>query len=381
MPRENVHTRGIFRGVTRYARPFRAWNFHLGLPRAQVVAALRRWAPSGIIASIPDRAMERRIARLGLPMVNCSSDRDEDGINRVVSDNLAVGRLAAEHLLGRGCRHLGFCGEPKSLASRQRLEGLISRAEQVGVTVHRFVRDGDAALVGQIGWEVSSQDPSLQRWIAELPKPVGVLACHDHVAMLLSEVCLELGVVVPAEVAVLGVDNDAMLCEMAYPSLSSVQTPQEKIGFEAARRLDQLMNDGDSPPSVLRLPPQGVVTRQSTDALSADDAVVAQAMRFISEHADVPIRVSDVVEHVGGSRRSLESRFRTTVGQSVLSAIQQAHIALANELLSGTDASLEQIAEACGFNSRERFSHVYRQITGQTPRGAFPRTGPLDPMP
>src|SRR5690606_35483073 len=122
MPRADAHTRGVFRGVARYARPFRPWNFHLGLPRPEALGYLRRWRAAGIIATVRDAGLERRVARLGIPLVNCSSDMAGGEVDRVVTDNRRVGALAAEHFLGRGHRRLAYCGEPNSLASRERFE-------------------------------------------------------------------------------------------------------------------------------------------------------------------------------------------------------------------------------------------------------------------
>ncbi|MCC6679937.1 MAG: DNA-binding transcriptional regulator [Phycisphaeraceae bacterium] len=372
MPRADAHTRGIFRGITRYARPFRAWNFHLGLPHADVLGNLRRWKPAGIIATITDARLERRIAAMNLPIVNCSSNLSDHSVDRVITDMPLVGKLAAEYFLERGLPHLAYCGEAQSHASRLCHDSFRRRAASAGVTVQEYARRDSTLMIGEIGWRVSSSDAALQRWITSLPKPVGLLACHDPMAMLLSEVCREIGVNVPGQVSILGIDNDVMLCEMAYPTLSSVQIQQEKIGFEAARRLDQLFHRRRNRPSIRCIAPLGIITRQSTDVLAADDRLVAEALRYIQEHADRPIRVSDVVTRVGLSRRALEGRFKAAVGHSILLHIQREHIALANRLLASTSLNLDDVAHASGFNSRERFSHVYRQVTGLTPRAAFP---------
>ncbi|MBL4701654.1 MAG: substrate-binding domain-containing protein [Phycisphaeraceae bacterium] len=371
MPRADAHTRGIFCGITRYARPLRAWVFHMGLADASIMTDLRRWKPHGIIATLPNEKIENRFVKLGVPVVNCSSNITTPGGNRVITDNAAVGQLAAEHLLARGLKHMAYCGESKMQASDDRARAFL---EHVKMPVHQYVDQVVQSHVGEIGWRVSDQNDQLRQWLKNLPKPVGVLACHDPMAMVLVEICRQLDINVPGDVAILGVDDDAMLCEMAYPTLSSVQMAHERIGFEAARRLDQLMADPTLEPTVQRISPMGVVARQSTDAMASDDSVVAAVLRYIHEHADEPIRVSDVVQQVTISRRSLEMRFEAAIGTSILHAIQMAHIDLARELLASTQLSIEQIALACGFNSRERFSAVYLQLAGQTPGRGRGRT-------
>lgn len=364
MPRADVHTRGIFAGITLYARPLRAWQFHVGLPDVSILSDLRRWKPHGIIATVPHASLENRFAAMGVPMVNCSSNLTGVGVNRVMTDNRIVGRMAADYFLARGFRHLAYCGEVGMAASQIRYEAFADHAK---MPVSHYVDQTRQQKIGEVGWRVSDQDHHLKQWLVSLPRPTGILACHDPMAIVLIEVCRQLQIEVPGELAILGVDDDAMLCEMAYPTLSSVQMSHQKIGFESARRLDQLMTEPTSKPTLALISPVGVVTRQSTDALASDDPVVAAALQYIHEHADQPIRVLDVVGQVSVSRRSLEIRFETAVETSILQAIQQAHVDLAKQLLARTQMSVEQIALDSGFNSRERFSAVFRQMTGQTP--------------
>lgn len=364
MPRADIHTRGIFAGITRYARPLRAWLFHMGLPDASILSDLRRWQPHGIIATIPNGKLENRFKTLGVPIVNCSSNLSASNMHRVITDNHAVGQMAATYLAARGYKHLAYCGESQMGASRARQEAFIKYAP---TTVHLYEDQHAQQQVGEVGWRVTDQDDHLQQWLEHLPKPAAILACHDPMAMVLLEVCRQLGIDVPGELAILGVDNDQMLCEMAYPTLSSVQMAHDRIGFEAARVLDQLMTEDACEPYVLSIKPTGVVTRQSTDALASGDNRVGACIRFIHEHADQPIRVMDVVEHAGVSRRSLEMRFESAIGKSILHVIQQTHIELAQQLITKTQMSLEAIAQACGFNSRERFSAVFREHLGMTP--------------
>jgi LacI family transcriptional regulator len=364
MSQADMHTRGIFAGITRYARPLRAWQFHLGLPDARILPGLRKWKPHGIIATLPHADLEKRFASLKLPMVNCSSNLTSDAVHRVITDNQAVGRLAADYLLSRGYEHLAFCGETGMGASVDRYA---SFCQAVSDKVHCFVDPHGQQQVGEVGWRVSDQDQQLRQWLIDLPKPAGILACHDLMAMVLLEVCRQLHINVPGELAILGVDDDSMLCQMAYPTLSSVRMAHERIGFEAARLLDQVMLEPLLPKQCIRIGPLNIVTRQSTDALASDDRLVAQAVRYIQEHADQPIRVTDVVEQTTVSRRNLEMRFDASLGKSILEVIQQAHVDLACQLLSSTQISIEQIASASGFNSRERFSAVFHERIGQTP--------------
>ncbi|HAI12404.1 MAG TPA: hypothetical protein DCM28_11915 [Phycisphaerales bacterium] len=364
MPRADVHTRGIFCGITRFARPLRAWQFHMGLPEASIMNDLRRWRPHGIIATIPNHKLEKRFQSLKVPLVNCSSNCSSAKLHRVITDNQAVGKMAATYLTAKGYKHLAYCGESHMGASRDRQNAFIKHAP---ATVHLHEDHCVQEQVGEVGWRVSDQDDRLRQWLIQLPKPAGILACHDPIALVLLETCRQLNIDVPGELAILGVDNDQLLCEMAYPTLSSIEMAHERIGFEAARVLDQLLTDSKIKPFIQTIKPLGVATRQSTDGLASADSLVGAAVRYIHEHADHPIRVMDVVQQSAVSRRNLEMRFESAIGKSILQVIQQAHIKLAQQLLTRTQLSIEEIAPACGYNSRERFSAVFREHVGLTP--------------
>ncbi len=159
---------------------------------------------------------------------------------------------------------------------------------------------------------------------------------------MLAEACRWLGLQVPSQVAILGVDDDPVLCELAYPCLSSNRVPQEQIGFAAAKRLDELLRGPPSPPRVMRIGTASITTRQTTAAPAERDPAVLAALRFIVEQAHRPIRVTDVLHPVGGSRRNLELRFSRARGQTLLDAIQHAHIGLARRLLAETDMNLNR---------------------------------------
>ena len=170
----------------------------------------------------------------------------------------------------------------------------------------------------------------MRRWLTGLPRPVGILASHDPQAVELSELCRHSGLRVPEEVALVGVDNDDLLCELGAPSLTSVALPAERVGFEAARLLDCLLTRprprGRPGGSALLLPPQGVVTRVSTDVLAIDDAEVVATLRFIRQHAHESIQVKDVLDEVPVSRRTLERRVRAALGRGVWEEIRRAHL-------------------------------------------------------
>ena len=285
---------------------------------------------------------------------------------RVGVDHEEAGRQAAEHLLDRGLRHFGFVGYPDHAFSLGREEGFRGRVEGAGYGMGSYHAPASSNIdpTGLWGW-----DDGLQGWLSDLPRPVGILASHDIQGVQVSEACLRGGLRVPEEVAIVGVDDDDLLCEMARPSLSSVALPGERIGHEAARLLDLLLTGSGSPApkANLRLPPLGVVARGSSDVLAIDDVDVAAAVRFIRSHSQEPIRVVEVLDEVSVSRRSLERRFRGALGRGIGEEIRRSRIERAKRLLSETEMPILHVATNSGFSEAKHLSVGFRQVTGMTP--------------
>ena len=207
----------------------------------------------------------------------------------------------------------------------------------------------------------------ISQWLKSLPRPVGVMTSNDVRGIDVLDACRRWDLRVPEEVAVLGVDDDALLCEICSPPLSSIVPNIERIGSEAAALLERLMGGGKSGFEESFVPPLGITTRRSTDVLSVDDPPFAAAVRFIRENACHGITVGDVLETLPMSRSTLERRFRTYLGHSPQSEIRAVQLARARQLLVETDHPLHRIAELVGFDHPEYFSVLFKREAGQTP--------------
>jgi LacI family transcriptional regulator len=204
-------------------------------------------------------------------------------------------------------------------------------------------------------------------WLLALPKPAAVFSSNDVPARHLAEMCRALGLLVPEEVALLGVDNDELECLLCHPPLSSVVNPAEQIGYEAARLLDRLMSGRQPPRRPIHVPPTHVVTRQSTDIVAVADPDVSQAAAFIRDHAAENIGVADVVLALSMARRRLERRFRGCLGRTILDEIQRVRVERAKHLLAETDLPIPVVANRSGFSTPQRLAAVFRRATGQSP--------------
>jgi len=361
-----VYGREILEGVTEYVRSHRPWSVFV--EQRELGALPPRWLTrrswDGILSRPTTPALARAFGQTGAPVVDLNDLYADLGLPRIRSDNPAIGRLAAAHLLERGFRAFGYCGFAGEAWAAERRDGF---AAAVGAA-------GPAPAVYESPWRgrrVPAWDVDADRiaaWLRRLPRPLGVMACNDLRGQHVLEACRRTGLAVPEQVAVVGVDNEELLCRLCDPPLSTVVPNARRIGYAAAGLLADLMAGGRPGAADTRVPPVGVVTRQSTDTLAIDDPDVAAAVRFIREHACEGIRVADVLRHVPVARSLLERRFRRAVGRSPHAEIRQAQVRRATELLADTDLPLRRVAELTGFPHAEYLSYLFKRTTGQSPR-------------
>jgi LacI family transcriptional regulator len=366
-----VYGRRILHGITRYLRTHPAWSVFL--EQHDLLAApprwLSRWRGDGIITRSAGRGLVNAIRRSGVAAVDLNDRGPPYGAPRINSDDSAIGRLAAEHLRERGFQSFGYCGFTGELWSARRRAGFEAVAATAGFSCPTF----ESAWFGPRAHPWEREQGQISRWLLSLPRPVGVMACNDMRGQHVLDACRRAGLKVPDEVAVVGVDDDELLCELSTPPLSSVIPNAERIGYEAAALLDRLMAGGPVGPAETLIPPLGVATRLSSDVLAIDDVATADAVRFIRQNACRGITVADVLRAVPVSRTLLERRFRHYLGRSPQAEIRAVQLRRVRQLLAETDYKLSQVAEMSGFAYPEYLSSVFRHATGQTP-GAYRRT-------
>ncbi len=359
--------RQILRGVTHYLREIGPWTVYLEARsrRDPLPTWLKDWDGDGILTRLsPTRA--RRLFRAGIPTVDL--DDHASGVDgpAVRSDREAIGVMGAEHLLERGFRQFAYFGYPHYEWSRVCRAGYVARVQAEGYPCRVYQSSKRlGADQAPTTWEEEVDD--VATWLGGLPKPLGLMACNDFRGVQALDACRRAGLSVPEEVAVIGVDNESLACELAHPLLSSVIPDAYRIGYEAAAMLDLLMKGGAPPESLLLVPPTGVVTRQSTDVNAIGDPMIAEAMRFIREHACNGIRIEDVVEQIPTSRSVLQRRFRAVTGRSIHDAIAAVRLQRVKQLLVETDLPLAVVSERAGFAHVQYLCTAFRQATGTTP--------------
>jgi len=362
----NAYARGLMDGIIAYQREHQLWSIYVGEQErgARPPAWLKHWSGDGIIARIETEAIASAVRRMRLPTVDVSAARKVRDIPWVETDDRELARLAAQHLMDRGFRTLAFCGEPHYNWSKWREQHFQLAAAEAGCQCLVF----QGKSPHERGYSWTRERRRLETWVQDVPKPIGVMACYDFKGQQLLDVCRELDVAVPEEVAVIGVDNDARLCRLCTPPLSSVIPDTHRTGYQAAQMLDQLMRGEQVGSEGVLIQPLGIAERQSTDVYAIDDPDIAAALRYIREHACDGISVSDLLRAVPLSRRVLEHRFLKLVRRTPHAEIVRLRMERAARLLRETDLSLGEIASRSGFADANYLSVAFKKQIGLSPR-------------
>ena len=363
--------RGLLRGIGQYLAERESWAIYHrpGLLFDLLPPQLRAWGPQGIIAQLESPKLIRQIRRLSVPTVDLYALHEIAGVPRLAPDHRAVAQLAADYFLERGYDRYAYCGLPGVYYSELRGRYFIEYLRQLGhePVVYQGSRPSKAASVFDREAAGLLESGRLGRWLAELPKPIALLAGSDQRAQQALSACQDQGIAVPAEVAVMGVGNDEVVCRLCNPSLTSVELNTEKIGYQAAVLLERMVHGRRPPTQPVLVEPRRIVTRASTGTMAINDADVAAAVQFIREHVAQGISTNKVADHVSLSRSTLLRRFAETLGRSPREVIIHAQLERVKQLLVDTDLPLARIADLTGFRYAESLCRLFKRTTGLTP--------------
>ena len=311
--------------------------------------------------------------QLGLPLVNIwYSSPAKAKLPGVFPDSAAAGRLEAEHLMSRGLRRFAVLTREDQSQKRAAAE-FCSVVNQAGFECVLETLPLD--LSGNYAvWKKAEQ--RIEAWMNQWQLPIGVSICTEEAGRLVVQLCRRFGWRVPGDVAIIAGTNEEILCEYPRPSLRSMELGYERIGYEAARLLDQLIDqrqqrrrpkiEDEAPPHII-LPPLGLVIRESTDFYAVDDELVARALQFIAANSHTAINSEDVARALNIETRTLQRRFRKVVEWPIAEEIQRVRIERAKRELTQTTRRLSEIARDVGFGERMRFYEVFRRELGVTP--------------
>jgi LacI family transcriptional regulator len=326
-----------------------------------------------LVTALPDEPMVRMLRELGCPIVRLARlpHPQDESVPAVLPDYAAAGRMAADYFAQRGFREMAMVGHKKMQMMELVGEGFGKRAEALGCRyhLHQFTNvelPPDADDLPASRYDGRAQ--TVTKWLATLPKPIGLLACSDGLAGTVNIMCQRAGLAVPEDVALLSLGNRRAACELGPVPISAIDIGRQATARVAMEVLEDQINNAHTAPPRTLVPPAGIITRRSTDILAVADPTVARAIRFIWDHLDIKISVNDVAAAVNTPRYKLERLFRAHYKRGINAELRHARLERFSELLRMTDQTVDELAPQVGYLSSKRLHSVFRKAYGMTPR-------------
>ncbi len=363
-----AHQEVFITGLLRYSVEHQCNWSYITSPESLALSVLdlRGWRGDGIIAAINTPSEATYVKQLNVPTVNISGTLPKTPVPRISLDNGLVGKLAAEHLIERGFQNFAYYGLRDVAYSTARQQAFDSRLGQAGFRSIPLLMPPTYRAKG-MQWR--DQQRKLVKWLSRLTAPIGLFAVTDYRARQVLDACRQIGLRVPQQVAVIGVDNEEVICVHVQPQLSSVIRDNQQEGYHAAAILDQLMRGRKLANLEEMIPPLGVVARESTETVAFKDPRLCQAIEYLNKHIEDPIGVQELARHVGVSRRWMEYAFRDALKESPYQYIRHRRLKLAQHLLEEEPGTkIYHIARRTGFTSAKQLSMSFYQEFGQSPR-------------
>lgn len=372
----NEYARGLLDGIIEYHKEFQHWTITFTEQQRGAIPPkwLEGWKGDGLIARIENENIAEAVRRLNVPAIDVSAARHIPELPWIETDDMAISRLAIDHLYDRGFRTFAFAGCEQFAWSHLREQSFVRQLQQDGITCQIFRTKTN--VFTESDW--STEQDKLADWLRKLPKPIGIFCCYDLQAQRILNLLRSMHVNVPDDVAVIGVDNDPIVCELSSPPMTSIIPHARRAGYLAAELLERCMNGEPIGERESRLvKPLGIQARQSTDVLAIEDKELIPGIRYIRQFACQGISVQDVLKHVPLTRRVFEIRFRKLFGRSPSQEIIRLRMDKAKHLLAESEMSIAEIANAIGFEHVEYLSVAFKREVGMPP-GQFRRNARLN---
>ncbi|NDV82478.1 DNA-binding transcriptional regulator [Bacteroides sp. 51] len=360
------YSRLMLRGFLRYSKEVGGWSFYR-IPLSQddryentVIKIAQKWGADAIIGQISNVNIQR-LKSIGIPIIIQNYTDRVSGISNITGDYWGTGIMAANYFLKKRYKNFAFYGTRTTVWSREREDGFREKITESG---HNLICYNEEY---NIRYGSTSDLTALGKWLQELPKPIALFACDDAFALRITEVCCLNNIRVPEDIAVLGVDNDEILCNMSDPPLSSIVLDVENGGYQAACHLHQIINNRDLPQFNITINPIRIERRKSTEGYAIDDPLVLSTIRMIEDDNNRQITIKEILGQVHVSRRVLEKRFKSTVGESIYQYILKQRLSWFAEKLITSDKSVSEVAFDLGYEDYINLSKAFKRIYNITP--------------
>lgn len=366
------YSRNLLRGVVKYAKEQGGWSFQrmplyyrMVYGERGVLDWAKRWKADAIIALLKDVNIEL-LNDLHIPIIVQNYGDRHQYVSNLTGDYFGTGAMAARFFINKGYRHFAYYGFKGSVWSRERAEGYREEIKKHHYPLY-FFDDMPHDKEEQDKEEWSYNLVELAQWLEQLPKPIALFACDDQFALRISETCNIYNIKVPDDIAILGVDNDELLCNISDPPLSSITVDAVNGGYQAGRLLHQLIKKEILEPINIVVEPLMIENRGSTDKYAVSDKHIQHILRYIEKNYANPISVKDLVGEVPLSRRVLEKKFKAETGDTLYQYIQNCRINTFKRLLLTSDDSLFDIALQSGFDNYKNVSRVFKKYNTLSP--------------
>ena len=355
-----AYGRSLIRGIVEYANIATSWvlyNEPSGVLEKRSNVCLADF--NGVI--MRDTPENLKLLNPDIPtVVAIRYESSVEGVPNIISDGEQIGKTAADYFRLIGVTRFAFCGFEDMPWSRERGQAFMDAAKDAE-SHHSYSPTAHDT-------DYSHQLADIADWLQSLPKPIGLLACNDVRGAHIIEACKMRGIRVPQEIAILGVNNDDLICEIASPPLSSIALDTQKAGHDAAKCLDRMMRGKYAALNTIKVGTKGVVTRQSTRVLiDVKDPIVAHALHYITLKSKQSVQVREVAAEIGLCRRSLERRFQKELNSTIHNEIKKARIEAMSRMLLQTDLTVAEIAHNMGFESNNHISRFFTAHMNMTP--------------
>lgn len=361
------YSRNLLKGIVRYSKEVGNWSFQrmplyyrMLYGENGVVEWAKKWQADAIIAQLTDVNIEL-LNDLNIPIIVQNYRDRNKAVSNLTGDYFNTGVMAAKFFLNRGYRNFAFYGFKGAIWSRERADGYSHEIEKQGYKLAVLENDNKDRE------EWSYNHTVLGNWLQSLPKPVALFACDDHFALQISETCNVHNINVPDDIAILGVDNDDLLCNISDPPLSSIVLDVENGGYNAGKLLHQLITKEITEPFNIVVNPLIIERRKSTEKYAVSDKNIRTILNYIEKNYANHLSVEELVKQVPLSRRVLEKKFKEETGESLYQYIQNYRIDQFTRLLITTDYSLFEAALQSGFENYKNVSRVFRKYKSLSP--------------
>ncbi len=360
------YSRLLLRGFLRYSKEVGGWSFYR-IPLTTddryentVIKIAQKWGADAIIGQISDVNVQK-LKSIGIPIILQNYTDRISGISNITGDYWGTGIMAANYFLKKRYKHSAFYGTRTTIWSREREEGFRERITESGHQMICYNEDYN------IRYGSTSDLSLLKDWLMALPRPIALFACDDAFALRVTEVCCLHNIRVPEDVAVLGVDNDEILCNMSDPPLSSIVLDVENGGYQSACHLEQILSNRDLPQFNITINPMRIERRKSTEGYTIDDPLVLSTLRMIEDENNHQLTITEILTQVHVSRRVLEKRFKSRVGESIYQYMLKQRISWFAEKLLTCDKPVAELAFELGYEDYINLSKGFKRIYNMSP--------------